>query len=255
MPNSLPKVDFKAKQREFAAYIRDPNNNPLPLGIKKKRMQMYRQLFFNNVEGFLAGNFPVLRQILSNKHWLDLVQDFFSTHTCESPYFVEIPEEFIAYLQNERHHVEDLPFLVELAHYEWVEMALSIAKGNVPLSDIDTAMDSDTVLQLSTLAWPLAYRYPVHKISPHFIPLMAPTQPTCLVVYRDEEDDVHFLDITLVTYRLLEIIQENDNMTVRDCLTQIAQETQQNNLEQTIIDGLVVLKELQKKAIVTVKGS
>jgi len=81
MKNSMLKadrrVDFKSKQDEFAAYIRDPQNNPVPADVKEQRMAMYRELFFNNIEGFLSGNFPVLRQILNDQQWFALAQDFF----------------------------------------------------------------------------------------------------------------------------------------------------------------------------------
>jgi len=79
MNNSLP--DFDQKQREFAAYIRDPEHNPIPAGIQEQRMAMYRELFFNNINGFLAGNFPVLRALLTDEQWFALAQDFF----CASP--------------------------------------------------------------------------------------------------------------------------------------------------------------------------
>ncbi len=124
-------IDFKAKQLEFASYIRDPENNPAPADVKQQRMDMYRELFFNNIEGFLSANFPVLRKILDGSRWIELVQDFYAKHPCKSPYFSEIPEEFLEYLQNERNNADDLPFMFELAHYEWVEMALSISKEEV----------------------------------------------------------------------------------------------------------------------------
>lgn len=252
MRNSSPKVDFKARQLEFTAYIRNPDSAPIPLGIKKKRMQMYRQLFFNNIEGFLAGNFPVLRKILNDTQWLALAQDFFATHQCATPYFAEIPEEFIDYLQNERQNLEDLPFLLELAHYEWVEMALSIAKDSILENDNNLTDILHKNIQLSSLAWALAYTYPVHKISPQFVPLTAPNQPTFLVVYRDKDDDMHFLEITPVTYRLLEIVQENNNNTVQHCLLQIAQETRHLNSEKIINAGLEILKGLAEKNIVAI---
>jgi hypothetical protein len=252
MKNSSPKVDFKAKQQEFTAYIRDPGNNPLPLGIKKNRMLMYRELFFNNVEGFLAGNFPVIRQLLDDGQWLTLAQDFFANHHSKTPYFTEIPEEFLDYLQNERQNPEDLPFLVELAHYEWMEMAVSIAKADIVDNAGDLGNILDKTLQVSPLAWPLAYSFPVHKISPHFMPLAAPAQPTFLVVYRDKDDEVHFLEITPATYRLLEIAQERDGATVEACLLQVAQESQAIAGEQLIDAGLQILRDLADKNIVAI---
>jgi len=251
MRNSQPKVDFRAKQLEFAAYIRDPANNPAPADVEKLRMAMYRQLFFNNIEGFLSGNFPVLRQILDDEQWLALAQDFFVKHHSTSPYFSEIPEEFLDYLQNERSNAEDLPFLLELAHYEWVEMAVSIAKDELLDNDATDNLLNHTV-QLSPLAWPLAYSYPVHKISPTFLPLIAPEQPTFLIVYRNKLDDVHFIETTPITYRLLEVIQEHELSTVENCLLQIAQETQAN--PETIINaGLDILKDLADKNIVAIR--
>jgi uncharacterized protein len=70
-------VDFRIKQAEFAAYIRDPENQRLPVDVKPQRMVMYRELFFNNINSFLSSNFPVLRKILNDDEWQALAQDFF----------------------------------------------------------------------------------------------------------------------------------------------------------------------------------
>lgn len=255
MKNRLLKadghVDFKSKQAEFAAYIRDPENNPAPADVNGQRMVMYRELFFNNIEGFLSGNFPVLRKILDDPQWYALAQDFYAKHPCLSPYFSQIPEEFLDYLQNERDNPEDLPFMLELAHYEWVEMALSIAKEEVLANNQNLDNLLNRKIALSPLAWPLAYQYPVHKIAPAFLPLEAPQQPTFLIVYRNREDDVGFIEITPITYRLLEVIQELRNPLAEDCLRQVARESNHPNPEFIVAGGLQILKELAEKTIIT----
>ncbi len=247
------RVDFKAKQAEFAAYIRDPEHNPMPSDVKQDRMQMYRQLFFNNIEGFLAGNFPVLRKLLEDAEWTAIVQDFFAKHRCESPHFSEIPEEFLFYLEHERDTSSDFPFLLELAHYEWVEMALSIAMDN---STDHIAINVDHLLnqhlKLSPLAWSLAYQYPVHKISPEHIPFSPPAVATFLIVYRNQKDEINFLEITPMTYRLLELIQADEPCLTKTCLTQIAQESQHPNPEIIISGGLQILTDLYQKGIIWV---
>jgi len=244
-----------AKQVEFSAYIRDPEHNPIPSDVKQDRMQMYRQLFFNNIDGFLAGNFPVLRKLLDDTEWVALVQDFFAKHKCESPHFSEIPEEFLFYLENERDTTTDYPFLLELAHYEWVEMALSIAMDNS--IEISKVIGVDYLLnkhlKISPLAWPLVYQYPVHKIGPDYIPLSAPTPTTFLVVYRNHEDDINFLEITPITYRLLEIIQAEEWSLTKKCLEQIAQESQHQNPEIIINGGVQILTDLYQKGIIWVQ--
>ncbi len=248
------KVDFNAKQREFAAYIRDPGHNPAPADVKEQRVAMYRELFFNNINNFLSSNFPVLHRLLDDQQWFELVQDFFARHRCKSPYFSEIPEEFLAYLQNERDNPDDLPFMLELAHYEWVEMALSIAKEE-PVANQQIADNLlEQHIRLSPLAWPLAYQYPVHKIAPGFLPARPPAQPTFLIVYRDLQDDVHFMEITPMTYRLLEIIQEHESLLTATCLAQVATEMQHPNPDAVIAGGLKILKELAEKTIISLGG-
>jgi hypothetical protein len=249
MKNSLPKVNFDHKQREFAAYIRDPEHNPVPAEVAEPRMAMYRELFFNNINSFLSSNFPVLRTLLSDQQWFELAQDFFANHISHTPYFSEIPEEFLAFLEHERNNANDYPFLLELAHYEWVEMAVSIAKDALVINQ--TVLQLESAVQLSPLAWLLAYQYPVHKISPDFLPYAPPEQATFLCVYRDVHDDVHFMEITSLTYRLLTIIQEQGIMSVADCLQKILEETRHPNPELIKTAGSQIMTELAEKMIIT----
>ncbi len=258
MTNNSPEtgmsVDFKAKQLEFAGYIRDPERNPPPADVQPQRIAMYRELFFNNIDSFLSANFPVLQAILDDRQWLELGQDFFARHACQSPHFSKIPEEFLAYLQNERDGSNDFPFMLELAHYEWVEMALSIAKETVSDHHHNPAKLQNQRIQLSPLAWPLAYQYPVHKISPDFLPESPPEQATFLIVYRNPDDEVNFMEITPITYRLLEIIQEHEQVSVIDCLKQVAEESRHPNPDIITAGGLQILKELAEKTIITLAG-
>jgi hypothetical protein len=242
-------IDFKAKQLEFVAFIRNPENNPVPADVQPQRMAMYRELFFNNIDSFLTANFPVLRAILDDRQWQALGQDFFAQHVCLSPHFSKIPEEFLDYLQNEREASKDFPFMLELAHYEWVEMALSISKETAPDQQQNL---KNQLIQLSPLAWPLVYQYPVQKISPNFLPESVPEQPTFLIVYRNPEDEVNFIEITRITYRLLEIIQEHEAIVTEDALKQIAEESQHPNSDMIIATGLQILKELAEKTIISI---
>ena len=212
-------MTFQTHQAVFAAYIRNPEKNPLPIGVKPERMAMYRELFFNNIDGFLSANFPVLHRLLSPQDWTNLAQDFFENHVCTTPHFSEIPEEFLAYLQNERKNSTDFPFLFELAHYEWIEMALSISDAEFQQMPLENLMTAN--LKLSPLACVLAYQFPVQKISPEFIPLTT-EQPTFLVVYRNAEYGVQFLEITPLTFQLLQLLENQPEQFAESYLTELA---------------------------------
>lgn len=224
-PESSRRVSgLRRLQTQFAAHIRDPGNHPAPDGIEDRRMKIYRELFFNNIQSLLASNFPVLRKLYSDEDWRSLVRDFYSRHHSKTPLFPEVAREFLQYLQDEREPNEsDPPFLHELAHYEWVELALELDEreaGDVPADPSGDLMQGIPVL--SPLAWPLSYRFPVHRIQPGFQPDQAPAEPTHLLVYRNHEDQVKFMQLNSISLLLLQRIQEDSGQNGRELLQRIA---------------------------------
>ena len=244
--------DFIRRQYEFAAHIRDPENQPAPGDIEDRRMGIYRELFFNNVESFIAGTFPVLRKILDDNTWHALIRDYFSRHRSRTPLFLEMPREFLTWLETERGKQEgDLPFLRELAHYEWVELALSISEESLDVPGVDS---NGNLLKgipvLSPLAWHLAYNYPVHRIGPDFLPDSQGDSPTCLVVYRTRDNEVGFMEINPVTKRLLELVDEDSDETGEALLSRIALEQNHPNPEVVIKGGEEILDNMKQKDII-----
>ena len=257
MPDAA-KPGFMQRQYEFAAHIRDPEHKRAPDDIEDRRMEIYRELFYNNVEGFLSNSFPVLRKLMDDDSWHAMARDFYARHQCHSPLFLEIPREFLNYLQQERtDRADDLPFLHELAHYEWVELALSVAEaGDAENRHRETALTGsaddlmDAIPVVSTLAWPLSYRYPVHKISPEFMPATPGEQATYLLVYRDPDDEVGFIELNPVSARLLALLQKDTKLSGRQALEQIAAELQHPNPDIVIAGGRQILQEWQQRGIV-----
>ena len=243
---------FKKHQYEFTAHIRNPGENKLPDGIEDRRMGIYRELLYNNVEGFIANGFPLLRDIYDDDNWHKMVRDFFANHQSTSPYFLEISQEFIDYLQNERQAQPGDPAgLVELAHYEWVELALHVSDENISMDNIDANGDLLSGHPVfSPLAWPLVYQFPVHTMGAGNLPEAAPEQPTYLVVYRNRNDKVNFLEINPVTARLINLLQENESYTGIDAIEHISKEMNHPNPEVVKQGGLAALQELQQYGII-----
>ena len=244
--------DFKRHQYAFTAHIRDPNNNDMPEGIEDRRMNIYRDLLYNNIESFIASGFPVIRGIYSDDDWHRMVRDFFANHQSGTPYFLEISQEFMSYLENEREpQPEDPAGLLELAHYEWVELALHVSDETIEMDNIDANGDLLSGHPvLSPLAWPLMYHYPVHTMGPDNLPEKAPQQATFLVVYRNRNDQVKFLEINPVTARLIGLLQEHDNYTGEDAISTIADEMSQFDPSVIRQGGKAALEELQSLGII-----
>ncbi|WP_457789898.1 HvfC family RiPP maturation protein [Pseudomonas sp. PL-6] len=178
-------------QRAFAARIRQPEAEPLLPGIAAERMAVYEELFFNNIEGFVSGAFPVLRSLFDEVRWRSLLRAFIAAHRATTPYFLAISQEFLAWLQQGyRAQAGDPPFILELAHYEWLELALDVSEAELPARG------------WSPLAWPLAYAWPVQRIGRDYHPETPPAEPSCLLAWRDGQDRVRFMQLAPFAYRL-----------------------------------------------------
>ncbi len=246
-PEQLRKQLF-----QFAAHIRDPENSPAPVDVEDRRMGIYRELFFNNIKGFLDGTFPVLKSLYDDNAWSEVARSFFIRHRCQSPYFLEISREFIDYLQTE-HTTRDIdpPFMFELAHYEWIELALSISQEAPDLASVDekaSLLDGHPVM--SPLAWLLTYSWPVHKISPEFIPQQPADQAICIIVYRDAEDNVQFTEVNPVTAKLLQQLEQNETASGTEILLGIAEELGTDDVNPVLQAGQDILEELRQKGII-----
>ena len=255
LPRTLFSMDkrpsFTEIQYAFTRHIRDPKNQPAPADVEDRRMGIYRELFYNNVESLLANSFPVLRKIMIDEVWHALIRDYFARHEAHTPLFPKMPQEFLQYLETERQmHPTDPPFLWELAHYEWVETALSLDTREIDLAGIDPEGDLLAgVPVLSPLAWPLTYRFPVQRLSPSYKPDEAPEEPTYLVIYRGRQDEVGFIELNPVAARLLERIAEERDKSGRELLDDIAKELQHRNPEVVIDGGLEIMAQLRAKDV------
>ena len=219
-PAALP--EFQQFQRAFTAHIRDPKAHPRPVGVEARRMKIYNELLYNNIEGFLLACFPVLRQVLGARKWSKLVRAFFSTHRSHTPYFRQIPDEFVQFLQSAWAPPEAYPpWTLALAHYEWIELVLSVSSRSAE-GPVDPAANLiDGVPLLNPVLANLRYDWPVHRIAPRR--KVRPVE-TWLLVFRDKDDRVQFSEINAFTARLLALL-EPGTLSGRAALRTIATES------------------------------
>lgn len=249
---STEQPSFIRTQLRFAAHIRDPDACPPPAGIEERRLAIYRRLFYNNVENFAASGFPILRSFYNDEDWHALVHDFFTRHRCKTPLFLEIAREFLDYLEHERPpQPEDPPFALELAHYEWVELALYVAEDDSTpdITDGEGDLLADVPV-LSSLAWPLSYHYPVHTIDAANQPAEPGEQPTYLIAFRGTDDEVQFLEINPTTARLLTLLTQEPAPTGEAALLRIADESRHPDPEVVVQGGRQILEQLREQGII-----
>ena len=243
--------EFQQKQYAFAAHIRDPENNPAPSGVEDRRMAIYRELFFNNLHSLLGSTFPVIKKLHKPDKFRSLIRAFMVQHEAQTPYFLEVPQEFLSFLQDEYElQDDDFPFLIELAHYEWVELALSVSEEVNGMTNVDP--DGDLLQGIpvrSVLAWTYAYQYPVHRISKDYQPTEPGEALTFLVVCRKANDDMDFLELNPVTARLLELIEANEQDSGRELLLKLADEINYPDVEALLQHGAESMQQMRQTEI------
>jgi len=208
-------VELLELQRCLAAHLRDPEGSPPPPGVDDRRLAVYRDLFFNNLRDLLGSSLPVSRALLGESAWSALVRRFFCEHRARTPYFIRLAGEFAHWLGELPAEAGRPPCLAELAHYEWMEVALA----NEPDPDPETLPPSPRV---SALAWLLAYQWPVHRIGPGRVPECAPELPTFIVVHRDPQGAVHFLEVDAATAHLLSCLESAPGLPAGELIRQVS---------------------------------
>ncbi|MGR9088593.1 MAG: HvfC family RiPP maturation protein [Gammaproteobacteria bacterium] len=203
---------FERQQRQFLQYLRRPDSAPLPSGFAPERTAVYVDLLYNKFDESLTTCFPVINGLLSKEAWRALLLDFIAEHRCRTPYYRRIPDEFVQYLQDVRHRSEDWPFLAELAHFEWIELQLSITEAEpVVFKTLTKAKLLTNAPVFAPVLQLLHYRWPVQDINPAFLPMEAHATTTHILGFRDRDDQVQFMALSPMTAHLVILLGNGFN--------------------------------------------
>ena len=256
LPVKLTQVDepgFQAYQRVFTQHIRNPKNHPRPGNVPAKRMAIYTEIVYNNIESTLAACFPVTKKILSQRKWQQLVRSFMADYRASTPIFREIPQQFLYHLELAGTSSLKLPaFLPSLMHYEWVELALSVVDIT-----ISAGVPQDVLrekIMLNPALYLLQYEYPVHQISADFQPTKPAKTPTHLLVFRNITHQIQFMELNPITFQLVSILQNanftDTQITGEEALQKLAAENPQIAVEIVLQFGAQTLEELSGNGVI-----
>ncbi|MEQ8659797.1 MAG: DNA-binding domain-containing protein, partial [Gammaproteobacteria bacterium] len=154
--------EFQRLQHAFTRHLRDPARVPPPGAHDERRMAVYRNAVYANVANFMADNYPRVRAVMSEPRWEAMLRDYLVRHVSHAHAFVDLPREFLAYLDSERDDPADAPFLRELAHFDWLETLVGADPQRITFDDI--TRDGDLLADCPAVNPTLrvvSYRYPV----------------------------------------------------------------------------------------------
>lgn len=233
---------FQVLQQQLTNHIRDPENTPYLLTHKQKQLELtqlpvtekrlaaYADMFYNNIYSFYCQLFPTLLNIVGDQRFQEICREFMQKHRSKTPLFHEFGQEFIEFLQTEFTPTKaDPAYILELAHFEWAEMAVEIEPLEGPLNPDDVILDWQSIYQLSPVAWPLAYQWPVHKMNQQTpLDLAPPKYPTTLLIYRDDMDKMQTLELSPVLFEVMTLFMDNTTQSAEAFLKLLSEKTQQS---------------------------
>ncbi len=241
----MPLPEFQQYQYAFTGHIRDPQKRTRPAGVQARRMNVYNELLFNNLRGFLDACFPVSRELLGETKWTRLMREFFAVHRCQSPLFRQIPEEFVRWLATGGSALAVPEHLRHLVHYEWVELALDVSPREASAPGADPSGDllagRPAVNPVSML---LEYPCAVHRLGAAGHRRRAPPEHTIIFAFRDPSDAVRFIVLNPVSARLVALL-EPGRLTGLGALRRIARELQHPDPAIVIEGGRAILEDLR----------
>lgn len=246
----MHEPEFARLQRAFTRHLRDPQQAAPPGQHEERRLAIYRNAVYANIEHFMSDNYPRVRAVTDATRWQDMVRDYLIRHAARASAFVDLPLEFLAYLEHERRDPADPPFLCELAHFDWLETLIGTDERRIEMSGIDAGGD---LLEGIPVANPIltmvTYRFPVHAITPEYQPHQPPPRPTRIAAFRDPDNLYGFLDLNGPAARLLGLIVAGTGSSGRQIFALIADELGQDH-SALVAAGSTILARMKTRGVI-----
>lgn len=166
----------------------------------KDRLGIYRDLARTSLEEPLQNIFPISKNLMAEE-WEDCVSTFLAARSVQSPHYRDIAPAFLAWLSESAWGQERWPFLLALAHFEYVEVMVARWPGEAPTLALSQEPSPDLRLVLSEGAQVLTYEFAVHQATVESP--VPPKIPTHLLVYRDADGDFRMMELTPATAAFL----------------------------------------------------
>jgi len=241
---------FQQSQQQLTDFIRNRETTTLPVSVDSERAAIYRRLVSGNLLSLVEKTFPRAWPLLVREQWQDLIDSFLLIERSQTPFFYEIAEVFLSFVASQSDYEKEYPFLVELMHYEWIELALDISSIELPPRSAHVHNPLEHIPQVSPLAWPLVYQYPVHRMDGSFDSSDMPAVPTCFIACRKRDDSVVMMEVSASTCALVELLEAESGLTGAAALRAIADRHPLKSVDQFLAEGDVLLRQLYEQDII-----
>jgi hypothetical protein len=190
-------------QREFSSQIRTRSPSDLD-----PRMRVYGRAYRLRFEASLKEDFPILARILGELRFSELVAEFLETVGSQHSSLAELGKPFQAFLES-RSDFSDLPWLLDVARYEWMKIICSLApEPELTFSEPKLDERSVPILSPSLSIW--QGEFPVHLLEDPEARL--PEARAVFVLIWKVQDEIQNKEITLQDLDLIKLMQKGSTI-------------------------------------------
>ncbi|MCD6045213.1 MAG: hypothetical protein K0R48_376 [Gammaproteobacteria bacterium] len=218
---------MSSKMHQFSQYLRGTDST-----THSGREKIYYHLVRANLHEVLAHIYPRVINYVGAENWAFLLDEFLHQHAAATPYFYQLPDEFLSFLWHNKAHYGQWPWLWSLAHFEWMELVATVA--DEPLPEPNTAL-----LRCSPLAYYCQYDYAVHPLDKEYTALERRAQPWQGVVYRNRKHLVHWFALETWPALLLQTILQYKECSIEDTVHHLMQQGNNAYQEDAVRESVV----------------
>ncbi len=192
------------KQQAFCTRLRGPYAF---LNNQSGREKVYYHLLRANLHEVLVNIYPRVIDAIGTKSWTFLLDAFLQRHAASTPYFYELPDEFLGFLWHNRAEYSQWPWLWALAHFEWMELVATVANDLFPEPNA-------AFIRCSPLVYYCQYDCAVYPEDKTYTALEKRALPWQGAVYRNRRHGVHWLAVEPWPALLLNILLQHKESSV-----------------------------------------
>jgi len=241
------KNETKIIQHQLADYCKSNHNEEI-LGVKKDRLHHYKRLIYNIIDDAIESAYPITRSILTNEQWKEMIDAFVKEHQCHHPQLFRMPGELIEFVQLKKIDEKfNLPHLIDALLFEWAEVEIHSMQDEELPSVNSTGDFLNSTIIFSPYCQLLNLAYPIHKLNS--INIIEAKGEYFILVYREENGTVQYLELTALTYFLISNLSE-EHISLNELLAPLLEE--KNDVEKTewYSQALAFINEMQSIGVV-----
>ena len=179
----------------------------------QSRLLTYRGLARNALEDPLPDCFPIIHALLKAAElWDDCMDAFLASRTIQSSYYRDVNPAFVTWLANSAWGQDRWPFVLQLAHFEYIEVEIMHWLDEPLSNDLKVMPTADSQVVLDGATRNLAYSYRVHEATKE--DPEAQGGETFLMGYRDAQGDFNYSELSAHASAFLARCMEGESIGV-----------------------------------------